>query len=138
MNNFREFLNHYMNSWRHSSLIEMEKVISKDFRAREFRDGEAVDYGYEQSVSGWEQGFNYAIESGSEWDLHELAVIPLHDDEVSEIISAAMIIDGKKTTNANLFFNTFRKNGDNGWKLVRSYIEAGVPSENLSRVQINL
>ncbi|WP_246206671.1 flavoprotein [Virgibacillus ihumii] len=138
MNSFREFINHYMNSWRSSSLVEMEKVISKDFHAREIRDGEATDYGYEQSVTGWEQGFHYAIESGSEWDLHELAVFPLHNAEMMAIISASMIIDGRKTTNANLFFNTFRKNEDNGWKLVRSYIEAGVPTENLNKVQINL
>lgn len=137
MNNFREFLTQYMNSWRSSSLTEMENVISKDFQAREIRDGEVVDYGYEQSVTGWEQGFNHAEKSGSQWDLYEVAVIPLHNDEVTAVISAAMIIDGS-TTNANLFFNTFKRREENGWKLVRSYIETGVPAENLTRAQINL
>lgn len=137
MNSFREFLNQYMTNWKTSSLSGMEDVISSKFQAREIRDGEAVDYGYEQSVYGWEQGFNYAKESDSEWDLHELAVIPLHDDEMTAIISAAMIIDGKTTTNANLFFNTFKKDEENGWKLVRSYIESGVSVKNLQKAKFN-
>jgi hypothetical protein len=47
------------------------------------------------------------------------------------ILSATIIIEGKTLETANIFFDTFKKSVENEWQLIRSYIEAGVPIENL-------
>ncbi|WP_407272894.1 hypothetical protein [Radiobacillus sp. PE A8.2] len=48
------------------------------------------------------------------------------------VIWASLNIDGKPVETANLFFQTFRKT-DGDWRLIRSYIEAGVPRNNMKR-----
>ena len=58
-NSFRYFLDSYLDIWRNSSLADMKRIISKDYKAREISAGEVVDFGYEQSIAGWEQGFNF-------------------------------------------------------------------------------
>lgn len=51
------------------------------------------------------------------------------------ILSATLVIDGKKLDNVSLFFQTFKKQEKNDWKLIRSYIETGVPNENINKIQ---
>ena len=85
--------------------------------------------GYEQSIKGWGQGFQFVKERGAEWGLTVVSVLPLRGDEIMVVILAAMIMDGKKYENGNLFFQTFKLEQD--WKLVRSYIEAAVPLSNV-------
>ncbi|WP_164669353.1 flavoprotein [Virgibacillus doumboii] len=134
---FRQFLNNYLDVWRNSSLPELKEIISKDYQAREISGGELVDFGYEEAIIGWEQGFKYAKENNNEWDLNEVSIIPLRDNEVMAILSATMVIDGKLLDSVSLFFQTFKLNEDNEWKLIRSYIEAGVPSPNLKEIQFS-
>ncbi|WP_042220690.1 hypothetical protein [Oceanobacillus manasiensis] len=134
---FREFLDSYLDVWRKSSLAELRDMMSIDYKAREISNGELVDFGYEESVTGWEQGFKFAKQEGNEWDLNEIAIIPLRQNEIMAILSATLIVDGKKLENISLFFQTFKRNENNGWKLIRSYIETGVPNENLNKVQFN-
>ncbi|WP_245604645.1 hypothetical protein [Paucisalibacillus globulus] len=52
-NSFRNFLDSYLDVWRNSSLIDLKNIISKDYKAREISDGEIVDFGYEESITGW-------------------------------------------------------------------------------------
>jgi hypothetical protein len=127
---FREFLDRYLEIWRSSSLVELKEIISKDYQAREITDRKIEDFGYEQSINGWEQGFQFVKESGAEWDLTEISILPLRDDEWIVIILAAMIINGQKLEYGNLFFQTFKMDDRQNWKLVRSYIEAAVPMKN--------
>jgi len=134
-NSFRQFLDSYLDVWRNSSLTELESMISKDYKAREISAGELVDFGYKESITGWEQGFNFAKEEGNKWDLNEVSIIPLREDEIMAILSATLVIDGKKLDNVSLFFQTFKKQEKNDWKLIRSYIETGVPNENINKIQ---
>jgi hypothetical protein len=123
---FRIFLNKFMEYWRNSSLNELKEVISIDYQAREITGGKIIDFGYDESISGWEQGFVYVKENNAQWDLKEVSVIPLRDNENMVILSASLIINGKKLETANLFFQTFKTENNSNWKLIRSYIEAGI------------
>ncbi|TFB13492.1 flavoprotein [Filobacillus milosensis] len=136
-NSFRKFLNWYLDVWRNSSLTDLKGIISKDYKAREISDGELVDFGYEEAIMGWEQGFNFAKEKENEWDLNEVSIVPLRQNEVMAILSATLVIGGEKLEEVSLFFQTFKKNENSDWKLIRSYIETGVPSENLNKIQFN-
>lgn len=123
---FRQFLDTYLNVWRTSSLTELKDLISIDYQAREIRGGELIDFGYEESIQGWEHGFHFVQENNAQWILKEISIIPLRDDERLVILSATMTINGKSLETANLFFQTFKRNNIGDWKLVRSYIEAGI------------
>lgn len=124
--NFEQFLDRFIENWQISSLREMKKIISKNYQAREITGGEIDDFGYEDSINGWEQGFTFLKENNAEWDLHVHSIIPLREKEMMAIIFAGLIINGKKTSAGNLFFDTFKLNASGEWKLVRSYVEAGV------------
>lgn len=132
---FRQFLDTYLDVWRTSSLSELKDLISIDYKAREITGGEIVDFGYEESIKGWEQGFKFVQENNAQWVLNEISIFPLRVDETLVILSATMVINGMCLETANLFFQTFKKNNIGDWKLVRSYIEARIPNVNLSLVQ---
>lgn len=134
-NTFRQFLNTYLDVWRTSSLTELKDLISLDYRAREITDGEIVDFGYEESINGWEQGFNFVQENNALWVVNEISIFPLRVDEKLVILSATMVIKDKSLDTANLFFQTFKRNSLGDWKLVRSYIEAGIPNVNIIQIQ---
>ncbi|MCA1063993.1 flavoprotein [Rossellomorea sp. AcN35-11] len=125
----REYLDAFLEAWKNSSFIEFESFISTDYQAREIRDGEIVDFGYEESIQGWKQGFQYVRENQGEWEVKEVSVIPLKEDEVMAILSAAIVMEGKPFETCHLFFHTFKKGENDDWKLVRSYIETGVERE---------
>lgn len=80
-------------------------------------------------MRGWEQGFKFVKENNAKWKLTEISILPLRIDETMVIISATMIIQSKKINTANLFFQTFKKDNLDGWKLIRSYIEVGIPTD---------
>lgn len=58
-------------------------------------------------------------------------MIQVKDDEMMAILSATLTVDGKTMKTANLFFDTFKKTADDSWKMVRSYIETGIPLDNI-------
>ncbi|KQL54178.1 flavoprotein [Heyndrickxia shackletonii] len=134
-NTFRQFLDSYIDVWRTSSITELKDLISIDYKGREITGGEIVDFGYEESINGWEEGFKFVQENNARWVLNEISIFPLRVDETLVILSATMVINGKSLETANLFFQTFKKNNIGDWKLVRSYIEAGIPNGNLNLVQ---
>ncbi|MFC7786428.1 flavoprotein [Rossellomorea sp. GCM10028870] len=121
---FKPFLDVFLEAWKNPSIREFEKFISTDYRAREIRDGEIVDFGYEESIEGWKQGFDFVKKQHAEWEIHEVSIIPMKEDEVMAILSATIVLNGEAMETCHLFFDTFKK-GDN-WKIVRSYIETGV------------
>ncbi|BCB03925.1 GNAT family N-acetyltransferase [Bacillus sp. KH172YL63] len=123
---FMECLDSFLAAWRSSSIHELEPFISKQYRAREIKHGEIIDFGYEESISGWEQGFDFVKENRAASILQVKATIPLKKDEFIAIIHATIELDGKKMETANLFFNTFKKSRDGEWALLRSYIESGI------------
>jgi len=131
---FNKFLDEFLNSWRNSSITDLSPLISKDYQAREISNGKIEDFGYEESIQGWEQGFNFVIEHQAKWELSEIQVSPLREKEVLAILSATIILQDKRLTTSNLFFNTFKENDNGEWKLIRSYIEAGVPNENIDNM----
>ncbi|WP_404443179.1 flavoprotein [Sutcliffiella horikoshii] len=135
-NTFRKFLDIYLDAWRSSSLDRMRELISKDYKAREIKDGDIIDFGFEESIIGWEQGFLFAKENNAEWELNEISIIPLRTDEIMVIISATMTFKGKSINSAHLFFQTFRKESFENWKLIRSYIEAGISLDNIRKIQL--
>jgi hypothetical protein len=134
---FRKFLDTYLDIWRSSSITELRDLISKDYKGREITNGEIVDFGFEESILGWEQGFNFVKENNAHWELNEISIIPISVDERLVIISATMVLHGKSLNTVNLFFQTFKKGSSEDWKLIRSYIEAGISKENIKRMQFN-
>jgi hypothetical protein len=128
---FRQFLNRFIDAWKQSSLTNMEKFIANDYQAREITGEEIIDFGYEESINGWKQGFDFVLEVGAKWEINEISILSLRENEMLATLSATIIIPGKTMEKANLFFDTFKKSDDNEWKLIRSYIEAGVPIGNL-------
>lgn len=103
-----------------------DKIISLEYQAREIRDGEIFDFGYEKSIQDWAQAFNEFRDKDVQWVIEEKGIIQLKENEILVILSASLIIEGEPLETANLFFETFRLE-DTGWKLIRSYIEAGLP-----------
>lgn len=122
---FRAALDAFLRAWENSSLIELEAFISVDYQAREVRGGDIGAFGYEESVEGWKQGFAYVKEQQSEWEIREVSVIRLKEDEMMAILFATIVLDEGPMDTGNMFFNTFKKREER-WKLVRSYIETGV------------
>ncbi|MFJ8064609.1 flavoprotein [Psychrobacillus sp. NPDC096426] len=134
---FSMFLDAYLDVWRDSSLTDLKNLISTDYEAREITDGEIVDFGYEESLDGWEQGFKFAKENNAQWNINVISILPLRETETMAILSATLVIQGKSLETANLFFQTFKKNSMNDWKLVRSLIEAGIPYVSTNSVLFN-
>ena len=135
-NTFPKFLNSYLDAWRNSSLTDLKDFISQDYKAREVTGGEIDDFGYKESILGWEQGFNFAREHNAEWKINVHATIPLREDETMVILSATLVIKEKHIETTNLFIQTFKKS-EESWKLVRSYIEAGVRSNSSNIIFYN-
>ncbi|MEH7443811.1 flavoprotein [Bacillus sp. JJ1122] len=131
---FNQFHEHYLEVWKTSSLAELKGIISQEYQAREIAGGKVFDFGYEESIRGWEQGFKFVIENNAHWDLKELSRISLREHEVMSIISAQLVIGGKTLETGNLLFQTFAY--DFGWKLVRSYIEAGIPIDLMAKAHL--
>ena len=125
-NSFSIFLDTYLDAWRNSSLEDLKELISQSYEAREITGGNIVDFGYVESLNGWEQGFNFAKENNAQWNIRVVSILPLRKDETMAILSATMVIQGESLKTANLFFQTFKKYNQGDWKLVRSYIEAGI------------
>ena len=123
---FSIFLDTYLDAWRNSSLVDLKELISPSYEAREITGGKIDDFGYDESLNGWEQGFNFAKESNAQWNIRIVSILPLREDETMAILSATMVIQGESLETANLFFQTFKKYNQGDWKLVRSYIEAGI------------
>jgi hypothetical protein len=121
---FRVALDAFLEAWKNSSIREFETFISTDYQAREIRDGGIMDFGYKESIEGWKQGFDFVKGHPAEWEIREVAVIPLKADEMMAILSSTIVMDGKPMETCNMFIDTFKKSDK--WKLVRSYIEAGV------------
>ena len=126
-----------MNVWRDSSLTNLKNLISQDYEAREIEGGNIVDFGYEESIDGWEQGFKFVKENNAHWNINVISIIPLRETETMAIISATMVAQGKSLETANMFFQTFKKNNINEWKLVRSYIEARIPNISTNNALFN-
>lgn len=135
-NPFTKFLNTYLDAWRNSSLTDLKNFISQDYKAREVTGGEIDDFGYKESLLGWEQGFNFAREHNAEWKINVLATVPLRENETMVILSATLIIQEQSLETTNLFVQTFKKSEDS-WKLVRSYIEAGIPKVSTNNMLFN-
>ena len=130
-----QFLDKYIEIWRNSSFFELRDIISKDYEAREISGGKIIDFGYEDSIKGWEEGFNFAKENQAQWDLNKLSVTPIRDKEILVLISATLIINGQSLDTASLFFQTFKNEKNDDWKLIRSYIETGVFLTNSTSTQ---
>jgi hypothetical protein len=133
---FRVFLESFKELWKRSSIDDLKKVISNDYQAREIRKRDIFDFGYDESIEGWEQAFNQFRGKDVQWVLTEVGIIPLSENEVMVILWASIIIEGKSLDTANLFFQTFRLENEE-WHLVRSYIEAGLPLSNMNEIQFN-
>jgi hypothetical protein len=133
---FHAFLESFKDSWKRSSIDDLKKVISNDYQAREIRKRDIFDFGYDESIDGWEQAFNQFRGKNMQWVLTEVGIMPLSENEVMAIMWASLIIEGKSLDTANLFFQTFRLVNEE-WQLVRSYIEAGLPLSKMNEIQFN-
>lgn len=131
---FSRFLDTYLNVWRDSSITGLKDFISEEYKAREITGGTIEDFGYKESLNGWEQGFQFAKETNAQWKIHVVSILPLRENETMAILSASLVNNGKSLDTANLFFQTFQRNNSSDWKLVRSYIEAGIPYDNSNNV----
>lgn len=48
-----------------------------------------------------------------------------------------LIVDSSVIFFCSVYLLTFKKDTYDGWKLVRSYIEAGIPMDNIMRLQLS-
>ncbi|WP_172372703.1 flavoprotein [Sporosarcina jiandibaonis] len=127
---FKDFLDLFISSWKDSSIEAMEQMISKKYAGREIRGEEIEDFGYDESIIGWDKGFEYVRENNAEWEIQLLNSYPLRSNEYMAVIAATIKIDGKAVSPYNLFFDTFRKEQE--WQHVRSYIETGITEAYLN------
>ncbi|MBD7963962.1 flavoprotein [Fictibacillus norfolkensis] len=132
---FDQFYKEYIKSWRNFSIKGIEDVISSKYTAREIRGKDVYDFGYEESIDGWNHAFKELGEKRAVWILKEDVILPLKDDEVMAILWASLIVNDKPIETASLFFQTFSWENDS-WKLVRSYIEAGLSIEKMLSIEI--
>ncbi|MDY0395186.1 flavoprotein [Virgibacillus halophilus] len=91
-------------AWCHFSLERLDHFIAADYQAREIRDGEIVDFGYEESIKGWREAFAQLEHQNAEWVIKEIAVFSLKEDEVMAVLYATLKIDGNPMKAGNLFF----------------------------------
>ncbi|WP_416731756.1 flavoprotein [Fictibacillus sp. JL2B1089] len=132
---FDEFYKEYLDSWRHFSIKGIEKVVSPEYTAREIRGNEVYDFGYEESIDGWNHAFNELRGKNAEWILKDDVIVSLKEDEMLTIIWASLIIEDNPIKTASLFFQTFR--WEKGcWKMVRSYIETEIPIEKMLSLEL--
>ena len=99
------FLEKYLDAWNTSSLDKLKPLISREYQAREITAGKR---------------------NNAEWELTEINRIKIREHEMMAVIIAKLTVDGKSMETCNLFFQTFTY--DFEWKLIRSYIEAGIPA----------
>lgn len=66
---FNRFLDQYLEAWITSSLAELKSMISQKYQAREITEGKIADFGYDESIRGWEQGFNFVKGNNAKWGL---------------------------------------------------------------------
>lgn len=134
---FRNFLDRFLISWKNSSIDEIKDLLTQDYQAREITNGEIVNFGYKESIGGWEQGFQFVKENDAVWEINVLSSTPLRENEYLVIISATIVINGKFLETTSLFFNTFKMENNQEWKLIRSYIEVGVPTDHINDFKIH-
>ncbi|WP_137789382.1 flavoprotein [Bacillus sp. E(2018)] len=134
---FEQFYKMYLDSWRNFSIQSIENVVSPEYSAREIRGKEVYDFGYEESIDGWNHAFKELGEKRAKWILKEAVTFSLKDDEVMAILWASLIVDDQPIETANLFFQTFKMEKDS-WKLVRSYIETGLSIKKMLSLEFNL
>ncbi|WP_409295358.1 flavoprotein [Peribacillus sp. SCS-26] len=132
---FRNFLDTYLESWRSSNLEDLAGIIAKDYQAREIRNGEIVDFGYKESLNGWEQGFNYVRGHNGLWLIAEISTCTLREREKLVIFCVTLVIEEKAIGTGSLFFQTFKQDHMDTWKLIRSYIETGIPAQYVKELQ---
>ncbi|WP_064093538.1 hypothetical protein [Rossellomorea aquimaris] len=135
LTDFNRFFSGFQTAWKRSSIEEMEKLISKEYKAREVTgSSEIVDFGYEESLKGWEQGFEYVKKHQGEWVFLGEKIIPLRENEVMVVFWATIKIGEEMKDSGHLFFDSFKKETHSSkWKLIRSYIEAGIPPLDLTK-----
>ncbi|UTR10671.1 flavoprotein [Evansella sp. LMS18] len=133
-NNFQETIDRFLTAWRNSSLSDLSRFIDDSYQAREIRDGEPQDFGYEESIKGWEQAFGFVRENNGEWVVNQISAMELNEDEVMAVLTGTLILNGEIMKTGNLFFETFKKSSDGEWRIVRSYIETGVPMKKLNKM----
>ena len=131
-NSFERFLSSYLESWKSNSLSALKEITSAEYRAREVTKGLVEDFDYSESIEGWKEGFSFVKENEGRWILNKFATIPLSTEEIMVIISANIALKEQVLDSGNLFFQTFKIDHLNNWKLVRSYIEAGISKEYLN------
>ena len=56
----------------------------------------------------------------------KLPSLPLKENEMMVVIRARLRLNEQNVTPANLFFQTFRKDDNGNWQIVRSYFETNV------------
>ncbi|WP_226585537.1 hypothetical protein [Halobacillus litoralis] len=122
---FKTFFEQFKERAGRQDLNYLKETISEDLQAREIRNGEVVDYHFEDSISGWKQAFDYFAEKDMEWIYTDHSFIQLCDDEWLAAFWVSIYLEGKLLESSNLFFNSYRYENDH-WKLIRTYIEAGV------------
>ncbi|WP_035187512.1 hypothetical protein [Alteribacter aurantiacus] len=122
-----ESIKSFVKAWESSELSELVSFISPDYQAREITGGEIVDFGYDKCIKGWEDGFQFVEDNQAQWDVRVIKITPIRDDEAIVTITASLLMNDEYFKGANLFYETFKKNTDREWKVVRSYIEAGLP-----------
>ncbi|MFZ3577788.1 flavoprotein [Virgibacillus sp. DJP39] len=134
MSSFQTEYENFKNAWESFSIEQLERFVDKDYQAREIREGSIVDFGYEESIDGWTQAFDHFSDKNAEWHLQDIGLIQVKENEMLAILSATLTVEGEQMKTANLFFDTFKNTSGMEWKLVRSYIETGVPLDNLNSI----
>ncbi|MBM7579591.1 hypothetical protein [Jeotgalibacillus terrae] len=118
----------FIEAWKDSSITRLTDLIHPQYQAREIRNGQAEDFGYEESVKGWSDAFQSISSGMNEWVIEERARFQLNHNEMTVVIWVTVKSDDDQQSNGSLFFETFREE-EGQTMLVRSYIETGVLRE---------
>ncbi|MDZ5713289.1 hypothetical protein [Jeotgalibacillus haloalkalitolerans] len=118
----------FIEAWKDSSISRLTDFIHPQYQAREIRNGQAEDFGYEESVKGWSDAFQSLSSGINEWIIEERARYKLNNTETTVVLWVTVKTEADTQLSGSLFFETFREK-DGQIKLVRSYIETGVLRE---------
>lgn len=121
------FLDVYQRAWNDLDAGAMGALSSPALHVRWAYPGNRIaDWGPEQARRGWRDAFQSYAGRGPRWRFHEVLCTAVDEREVLAVYWVTFEVEGSPTDKVNLFVETFRKE-DDGWRLIRSYVESSLP-----------
>ncbi|MGP4079410.1 hypothetical protein ACTWQL_05795 [Pseudalkalibacillus sp. R45] len=123
LNDFKQFLERYRESWNSLDAKKMVNHTSKELKARwALPELTLDDWGYERAREGWEQAYQSLERINPRWMFEDILIEINKQQEGIAVFWVTLELDGELIDDKLLFVETFHKeNGE--WKKVREYVE---------------